>query len=776
MSKLESISLEKIKGASNPFIIEFDKNKNFTVIYGENGTGKSSIVDGFDFVCNESLGSIEDKSLGNTQKGKYVTTLGKSSNELQVILKYDFKEWLAKYSSKFSPTTSGPNSKPNARILRRDKILEFIVKQPSDKYAAIKSFIETQNCDKFAVEVNNLKKNKEHEYEESTRALSQAKEELEKSWKSEGKIGKDYISWAKNETSIDIEILETEKKEISKIVEYLNQLEKLSIEIQKEKNIFESKTKEKESKLFEHESLLKQEITSKDELIDVLESAEKYFTTNPDSESCPVCEQSISPNELKNKISDKLKSFEKIVNSKKILNQLEKEIGEQKKIIKKYQIQLISIVIQLYSILKKSNLEDVSKLEIQFDKYTMLETSQDQNKEVYDICVELYREIESSKDVLIKKSEELNKKINSFNFINGHLKTVHEKTATAQKLEVLNEKIKRLNDIVNNTRNRFVENLLISIQSDIDRMYQKIHPKEDIGQIKLKMDPNKRASLDITAKFCSNENVLPQAYYSESHIDTLGICIFIGLAKLFNSTDTILILDDVVTSVDQQHLSRFLKMLQDELEYFQHTIITTHYQAWRDKYKYGSGNVQLIELMEWSIEKGISHTKSKMYIDELMQYRDAVPMDKQIVASKAGILLELVLKNLAFLYSCKLPLKYEKEFTLGEYLSCFSKNLKKNMKIEVTEGTDVIETVELTENLSILPEDSALRNKVGCHFNESGASYSNEDIKDMADNTISLSELLICVDCGELPIRNRTGSYFECKCKRKRLYPIIEPK
>lgn len=773
MSKLESLSLQKIKGASNPLLIEFRNDVNFTVIFGENGTGKSSIVDGFDFICNESLGSIEDKSLGTTSKGKFVTTLGNNTNDLEIKLKYSKNEWISKYSSRLIPATKGPTPRPNTKILRKEKILEFITKKPGERYESIKSFIETPNCDNLSNVVNELKKSKENEYNESVRALTQSRDSLEKSWISEGKNGKDSISWAKGEIKDDVKDLVKEKTEIKIISECFAKIEIALSNIETEKVKYEESQKNTELKLKEYNSLLEKESSSNDKLIYVLQSAEQFFESSNDLKSCPVCEQTIFQNEVQERIKVKLKSFQEIVKSKNEYDNLLKNEEKQKQNLIREQHDLISNCIKIYAIIKVSEISDVKSLNINYNEYSDFESEKPVDKSQYELTQKFFNEIKTLKDYLAVRPDEVSKKIDSYNLIKSQLVIIEEKTIKAQELESLNKNIKSLNDIINNTRNRFIERLLQSIEADIDNMYQKIHPNENIGAIKLKMDEKKRASLDITAKFCSKENILPQAYYSESHIDTLGICIFIGLAKLFKTEDTILIFDDIVTSADQIHLSRFLKMLHDETKHFQHTIITTHYQIWRDKYRYGSGNVQLIELMDWSLNRGIRHSKTKLYVEELKNFRNVEPMDKQIVASKAGIFLELILDNLALLYRCKLPRKYEQVYTLGEFLNCFSSSLKKNMKVEVVVNDIVVEEFPLLDKLKVLPENSDIRNKVGCHHNEF-ASYSNNDIKEMVDNTIALSEILICSDCGELPFRNRSGSYYECKCKSKRLYPLVE--
>src|ERR1035437_2918636 len=90
MSKLQSITTSSFKGASKPITFEFEKDKKSTVIYGENGTGKSSIADAFHFVCNESVGSLIDKSVGNP-KGKSLPTI--NTKQCSVVLKYNNFEW-----------------------------------------------------------------------------------------------------------------------------------------------------------------------------------------------------------------------------------------------------------------------------------------------------------------------------------------------------------------------------------------------------------------------------------------------------------------------------------------------------------------------------------------------------------------------------------------------------------------------------------------------------------------------------------------------------------
>ncbi|OAN51139.1 AAA family ATPase [Magnetospirillum moscoviense] len=84
-SPLKSFSLSAFRGASTPFRLEFEKGKKLTLIYGENGTGKTTICDGFEFLADGRVGSLDDKGLG-TQLDKFWPTVGNGGNAISITL------------------------------------------------------------------------------------------------------------------------------------------------------------------------------------------------------------------------------------------------------------------------------------------------------------------------------------------------------------------------------------------------------------------------------------------------------------------------------------------------------------------------------------------------------------------------------------------------------------------------------------------------------------------------------------------------------------------
>ncbi len=85
---IENILIENFKGATIPIPFEFDASKKIVVIFGESGTGKSTIVDAIDFVCNQCFGCLDQNSVGS-KKHELIASLNVNSDKIKVVLKGD---------------------------------------------------------------------------------------------------------------------------------------------------------------------------------------------------------------------------------------------------------------------------------------------------------------------------------------------------------------------------------------------------------------------------------------------------------------------------------------------------------------------------------------------------------------------------------------------------------------------------------------------------------------------------------------------------------------
>jgi hypothetical protein len=71
----------------------------------------------------------------------------------------------------------------------------------------------------------------------------------------------------------------------------------------------------------------------------------------------------------------------------------------------------------------------------------------------------------------------------------------------------------------------------------------------------------------------------PRSYLSEGHLDSLGLCLYLGTVRIFNPTGSLLVLDDVLTSIDQGHRYRVAELLFEEFKDYQ-LVLTTHDEHW----------------------------------------------------------------------------------------------------------------------------------------------------------------------------------------------------
>jgi hypothetical protein len=48
-------------------------------------------------------------------------------------------------------------------------------------------------------------------------------------------------------------------------------------------------------------------------------------------------------------------------------------------------------------------------------------------------------------------------------------------------------------------------------------------------------------------------------------------------------------------------------------------------------------------------------------------------------------------------------------------------------------------------------------------------------VKHFGELTVGFADVLICLNCGELPCRNRSGSYWQCRCGKTLMHPLTMP-
>jgi energy-coupling factor transporter ATP-binding protein EcfA2 len=777
--KLKTLSIDSFRGASKPLLLEFDGEKTVTMVFGENGNGKSTITDSLVCLCTDEHGSLDDKS--SIDKSFY-TSISSKPVDLKIELKTDVGDFLATLSGK-NFAKKPAIGHPIVRHLRRSQITQFIEAQPHKRYEQLESFIDVANIAKSEDALRKLNKETEDAQKIAISTLSSTTTTLEQTWENEGNPENNWETWAKKESVKDIAAEENRLKQLEGVITKWNSTKESEA---KYKTDIEENRKAKSAKDNVEEEMRKaqegNENADKD-LLSLLESAQSFISAKSEVKNCPVCENTVEKDKLMKSLGSKIESmnsFKKIVLAVKAARQV---VNDKQKVLEATASTFIQKIVLIEQAIFTIVGEPFSVMANKLAFIKSTDTTEQKIAEFDKVFAEIDKDIETQKQTV----ENIKKAIGQHNHIKNQYSSIlasREKSESTQKLLVA---ISGTLKVVEKARKDFVQGELVAISSDVETLYQKLHPNESLGGISLTLKQTTKNSLELSADFYTKSGITPQSVYSESHLDTLGICVFIALAKKYGAANSILILDDVVMSVDENHLDRFIGLLHDEADNFAHIIITTHYRPWKDRYRYNrapSYKVHFVELRPWSLGNGIRVQNGKLAIDELRQaLNDPNYFDRQKITSISGIILENILDYLSVLFQCRVPRKPKNDYQLRELLDSISKALMNTLKVEHLgksalgkyDGTIISKTVELKTLLNNIKQLAIVRNWVGAHFNIDGSSVSDTDVEQFGKLTLELSQLITCPDSGNFPDRNKSGSYWETKNGSIRLYPLQEP-
>ena len=128
-----------------------------------------------------------------------------------------------------------------------------------------------------------------------------------------------------------------------------------------------------------------------------------------------------------------------------------------------------------------------------------------------------------------------------------------------------------------------LEEFIDRFSTDINELYQFMNPDENIDEIRLiTLEENDElAGITIEADFHNSRVSPPHGYLSESHLNCLGIAFYLASAIAFNRQNHFLVLDDVISSFDSGHRKRFADLINEKFTAYQ-IILLTHEKDWFD--------------------------------------------------------------------------------------------------------------------------------------------------------------------------------------------------
>ena len=124
---------------------------------------------------------------------------------------------------------------------------------------------------------------------------------------------------------------------------------------------------------------------------------------------------------------------------------------------------------------------------------------------------------------------------------------------------------------------------LAGISKDINDLYLSLNVDEGVKGIRLVPlgDSDEFLGVSLEMTFHAEAVSPPETYLSESHVNCLGLCLFLASAIAFNKVNRFLVLDDVISSFDSDHRERFGRLLRERFSDYQ-ILLFTHERNWFD--------------------------------------------------------------------------------------------------------------------------------------------------------------------------------------------------
>ena len=678
VAALKQLSIQYLRGAVVPFSLTFEKGKKLTVVYGENAAGKSTICDALEFLGKGQVGSLENRGLGKT--GRYWPSSGKKLSDVSVTLQTaDGAVCKAMVLKGGDVVVQPPELRPRVEVLRKRQILALIEATPANRYEAIKRFIDVSGVEASEAHLRSLIiKDLKSGRDQAVARIDENAKTIRDFWESAGKPKPDPFSWAESECKRDLTAVALEVAALTalqtaytRLMEYPQLLKSKSDSLdaaRKSDTAAEGQVSEAAHSIAKDAS----------EIVSVLEATRVYLKKVPTPASCPVCESSEKVARLSERIEERLGGFSALRTARVAKEAAAKALQQAESQFESCRENASRNLAEFAKCLTHQDLPDdfskPSKIlsDVSYLGSWLTSTARLQPE---------WKKAENDRSEKKTFTETLRKA----------LETWRTNTQAQKEIDALLPRLDKALEIAEEERRQFTDGILAGIAGEVGRLYEIVHPGEGLNKISLQLDSGKRASLDLGTIF-GGQNTSPQAYFSDSHLDTLGLCIFIALSSLDGPENTTLVLDDVLASVDEPHVERVIEMLYAEAAKFRHTVITTHYRPWKEKYRWGwlkNGQCQFVELTKWTSQAGLTLIRSVPDVDRLRQLLAESSPDPQLVCAKAGVFLEAALDFLTLQYGCQVARKLGGDSTLGDLLPAIDKGLRTALRVDVlaTTGT-----------------------------------------------------------------------------------------
>lgn len=283
--------------------------------------------------------------------------------------------------------------------------------------------------------------------------------------------------------------------------------------------------------------------------------------------------------------------------------------------------------------------------------------------------------------------------------------------------------------------------------------YGALHPGEALEDVTVETWTPK--GIELSIRFHGQKQRPPHGVLSESHLNSLAIALFLAMAEAFNEQTRFLVLDDVVNSFDIEHRGALADLLTKRFEDWQ-LIVLTHDQQFYQQLVRKAPTWKKIEFTSWTFDVG---PRLAGYETGTLLEKAAIALaDSDLVgaATKARRALEEALQELCEALEFPLPFRRgagNDRREIGELIMGVRRGLGSASKPKLS---------ELTELLTDLEADVAATLNVEAHASLGRAAAA--EVRSSIDRIERFINAWTCPSCLTRVWNKGTPEACQCRC------------
>jgi energy-coupling factor transporter ATP-binding protein EcfA2 len=303
--------------------------------------------------------------------------------------------------------------------------------------------------------------------------------------------------------------------------------------------------------------------------------------------------------------------------------------------------------------------------------------------------------------------------------------------------------------------------LLKAISSRVAQIYSALHPGEDLDTVSV--EPWTAKGVELAIEFHGSHQRPPHGVLSESHLNSLAIALFLAMAESFNKRIGFLLLDDVINSFDVEHRGRLAELLAEEFSRWQ-LIVLTHDQQFFEHLSRRAPSWRKLEFTSWTYASGPRTTQYET-TSILRHARERLENgDVHGAAARARRALEELLQEICEALWAPLPFRRGQandKREIGELFKGVRRTLKERAK-------PLLESIEPL--LMNLEADVGATLNVAVHASRGrpGASEVHAALERIA----ALDQTWSCPECRTRVWHRGTPEAARCKCGQTSFPPV----